>query len=116
MTDDPAEREAVREELETLFAEKTRDEWEATLGDTEAMVAPVRTPAEALDSEAAAARDLIDHSGTVPRVAFPAQSTAKPDEAAGSPPGHGEHTDAVLEAAGYDAARIDDLREDGVIE
>ena len=116
MTGDPAERAAVREELEALFAERTRDEWEAQLGDTEAMVAPVRTPAEALDSEAANARDLIDHSGTVSRVAFPAQSTAEPDGAAGSPPGHGEHTDDVLEAAGYGGDRIAALREDDVIE
>ncbi|AQL44239.1 carnitine dehydratase [Halorientalis sp. IM1011] len=116
MTGDPAEREAVREELETLFAERTRDEWESELGDTEAMVAPVRSPAEALDSEAADARDLIDRSGTIPRVTFPAQSTAEPEGVAGSPPSHGEHTDDVLEAVGYDADRIAALREDGVIE
>jgi crotonobetainyl-CoA:carnitine CoA-transferase CaiB-like acyl-CoA transferase len=116
MTMDPAEREALREELTALSADRTRDEWEAALGDVEAMVAPVHTPAEALDSEHAAARDLLDRSGPVPRVGFPAQCSEGSDRDSGPAPGHGEHTDAVLSAVGYDRDRLDALREDGVIE
>ena len=75
MTSDAAEREALRGELADIFAEQTRDEWEADLGDVEAMVAPVRTLAESLDGERAAARELVDRATGAPRVGFPAQSS-----------------------------------------
>ncbi|MFB6142051.1 MAG: CaiB/BaiF CoA transferase family protein [Halorientalis sp.] len=113
MTDDPAAREALREELAAIFAGRTREEWEAELGDREAMVAPVRTLAESLDGERAAARGLVEREGT-PRIGFPARSSEAAD-AGGPAPGHGEHTDAVLTAAGYEQDEVDALREDGVV-
>jgi alpha-methylacyl-CoA racemase len=116
MSQDPADLADTREELESLFAERTREEWEDALGDVEATVAPVRTPAEAFGSENTEVRELLDYSGDVPRVAFPAKSTAEPNEATGSPPSHGEHTGEVLDAVGYEAERISALRDDGVIQ
>jgi alpha-methylacyl-CoA racemase len=115
MTTDPAELAALREELSDLFAEKTRDEWEAELGSIDAMVAPVWTLGEALSSEHATARGLIDRDTGTPRVGFPAQVSEPPAEIDGSTPEHGEHTDAVLQSVGFDAADIQSLREDGVV-
>ena len=115
MTTDPAERAALREELTDLFAQKTRDEWEAELGDVDAMVAPVWTLGEALSSDHATARELIDRHTGMPRVGFPAQVSEPPAETGGPAPGHGEHTDMVLQSVGFDAADIQSLREDGVV-
>jgi crotonobetainyl-CoA:carnitine CoA-transferase CaiB-like acyl-CoA transferase len=115
MTTDDAEKVALREELEGVFAERTRDEWEADLGDTESMVAPVLTPAEALTSEQFEARGMVEHGDGAPRLGFPARSTAEPESAGGTVPDHGEHTDEVLAEAGYDADAIAALREEGVV-
>jgi crotonobetainyl-CoA:carnitine CoA-transferase CaiB-like acyl-CoA transferase len=116
MTDDPAELAALREEIAGVFAERTRDEWEAELGDVEAMVAPVQTPAESLTGDRAAARDLVEREDGVPRVGFPARSTATAEDGGGPTPGHGEHTDALLREVGYDDDRLADLREAGAIQ
>jgi len=116
MTDDPAELAALREEIAGVFAERTRDEWEEELGDVEAMVAPVQTPRESLESDRADARDLIEREDGVPRVGFPAKSSATPADGGGPTPGHGEHTDEVLREAGYDDERLADLREAGAIQ
>jgi crotonobetainyl-CoA:carnitine CoA-transferase CaiB-like acyl-CoA transferase len=116
MTDDPAELAALRAELEAVFAERTRDEWEAKLGDVEAMVAPVQTPGESLESDRADARGLVRRDEGTPRIGFPAVSSATPDDTGGVVPGHGEHTDDVLGAAGYDEDTIAELRDAGAIQ
>jgi crotonobetainyl-CoA:carnitine CoA-transferase CaiB-like acyl-CoA transferase len=116
MTQDPAELQALREELDAAFAERTRDEWEDALGDVEAMVAPVQRLEETLDSDHAAARELVERGeGQSPRVAFPAQCSEEPERQGGPTPGHGEHTDEVLADVGYDEDERERLREDGAI-
>ncbi|MFB6178358.1 MAG: CaiB/BaiF CoA transferase family protein [Halorientalis sp.] len=115
MTQDLAEREALREEIAAIFATRTRDEWEAVLGETEAMVAPIQRLSEILDSEYAEARGLVERGGATPRVGFPALSSEMPAETGGPIPGHGEHTDAVLEAVGYERTDLEELRERNVI-
>src|SRR6056297_434108 len=102
MTDDPAERAALRVELRELFAEQSRDDWEAELADVDAAVAPVRTLSEALSSDHANARELIERDTGTPRVGFPARISEPPAEADEAIPGHGEHTDEVLRSVGYD--------------
>jgi crotonobetainyl-CoA:carnitine CoA-transferase CaiB-like acyl-CoA transferase len=116
MTEDPAAREALREELEAIFAERTREEWEAELADVEAAVAPVNTPAEALSHPQIEARGLVEQPADAPpRVGFPARSSAEPSSAGGDVPGHGEHTERVLRAAGVDDDELAALRESGAI-
>ncbi|WP_226040159.1 CaiB/BaiF CoA-transferase family protein [Natrinema sp. DC36] len=114
-TDDPAELEAVREELESLFASRSRDEWLETLSD-ETMVGPVCTPAEALEHPQLEARGLIERPADAPpRVGFPAMGSNVPDSHDESVPGHGAHTDALLASVGYDESERADLRESGII-
>ncbi len=109
MTTDPDERLALREELADIFASQTRAEWETRLGDVEAMVAPVHSPAEALSGEQARARELVVEGGSTPRVGFPAIPSDGLPEADESLPDLGEHTRAVLAEAGFDEETISDI-------
>ena len=114
MTGDPAEREALREELEELFAGRTRDEWVEAMADVDAAVEGVYTPEETFEHPQIAARGYVERGDGTPRVGLPlcGSETA----ASGGPtPGHGEHTDEVLEAAGLTEADIARLRESGAI-
>lgn len=113
--DDPALREEVREELSGVFAGRTREEWEALLGDEDVMVAPVRTLAEALESDQARERGLVEQGGSGPRVGFPGRASNGLGEHDESVPELGEHTTEVLAEHGYDEAEIGELREEDAI-
>ena len=114
MTDDPVEREALRDELAALFASRTRDEWTESLGD-ETATAPVLTPAEAVEHPQLAERVIYRPDDAPPRIGFPACGPDLPVDPDESIPRHGEHTDALLREVGYDDADLDRLREDGAI-
>jgi alpha-methylacyl-CoA racemase len=107
MAADPEVRAEVREELAEIFRSRTRDEWEDALGDVEAMVAPVHSPAEALDGEQIRQRGLIEEGGDVPRVGFPAVPSGGLPESDETLPALGEHTAEVLREADVAAEEID---------
>ncbi|WP_222920228.1 CaiB/BaiF CoA-transferase family protein [Natrinema sp. SYSU A 869] len=114
-TDDPAELAAVREELEALFASRSRDAWLEDLSD-ETMVGPVCTPAETVEHPQLEARELIERPDDAPpRVGFPAMGTNAPESRDESVPEHGEHTDELLASVGYDESERDALRESGAV-
>lgn len=115
MSDSAAERAAVREAVADVFAEKTRDEWEAEIGGEETMFAAVNTVSEAIEHPQIEARDLIVEDGP-PRVGFPIRGSEGVPDAAAPAPEQGEHTDAVLQEIGYGSGEIASLREDGVFE
>lgn len=113
MNTDPAAMQALREELESIFEERTRDEWVEALGDKDATVDGVYTPEEAVEAAQFHERGVIQREGR-PRVGFPAILDApERDE---SIPDHGEHTRDVLQGIGYDSTAIEQLREDSVID
>jgi crotonobetainyl-CoA:carnitine CoA-transferase CaiB-like acyl-CoA transferase len=112
MTDDEAELAALREELESLFAGRTRDEWVEAIGDADAAVDGVYTPAEALDHPQVEAMGVVEErEGSLPRVGFPARGEGVPDGPVGGAPGHGEHTVELLREAGLSETDVDDLVE-----
>jgi len=116
MTGDPAEREALREELADLFASRTRDEWVDELAGVDAAVDGVYTPRETLEHPQIAARGYVERPADgAPRVGLPLRGSDIPTDATGGPPGHGEHTETVLMAAGLDAEELERLREAGAI-
>lgn len=116
MTDDDAERAALRDSLSALFAERTRDEWLDLLDTADAAVDGVYTPAEALDHPQIEARGYVERPDDAPpRIGLP---ICGPDVARGrhtDVPGHGEHTDEILGSVGFDPDDLDRLREEGVI-
>ncbi|WP_248909557.1 CaiB/BaiF CoA transferase family protein [Halocatena marina] len=112
MNTDPATMQALREELESIFRERTREEWE-NVGDG-ATVDGVYTPKEAVEAAQFNERGIIRRDvDQAPRIGFPAViDTPEPDE---SIPAHGEHTDDVLRSVGYDQRILEQLRETGAI-
>jgi len=117
LSEDPAVRTALRAELEAVFSERSRDEWVAFLADVDTAVDGVYTPQEALEHPQIEARGYVQRpeDGT-PRIGFPVCGSDVPERNDGDVPGHGEHTELVLESIGYDSAEIDRLRADGAIE
>jgi crotonobetainyl-CoA:carnitine CoA-transferase CaiB-like acyl-CoA transferase len=116
MTGDPAERQALREGLEELFAQRTRDEWVEFFTGVDAAVDGVYTPAETMEHPQIEARGYVERPDDgQPRVGFPARGSEIDHGASTQVPGHGEDTDAVLRDAGFDADAITALRDAGAI-
>lgn len=109
-------------EVERLFAERTRAEWTAFAGEHDCCLEPVLELDEALDSELVRAREMVaelDQPGAQGRVrllGLPVKLSETPGDANRTPgPGLGEHTQAVLEALGYDEAERTQLEETGAV-
>jgi alpha-methylacyl-CoA racemase len=104
----------LRSRFAQVFATRTRDEWAAHFGDSDACVAPVRSFAEAPDDPHLAARGTF---ATVAGVAQPAPAprfSRTPGAVAGPPPERGQHGAAALRDWGFDAAQVAALRAQGL--
>ena len=106
-------------EVEAIFAGRTRDEWRAFASEHDCCLEPVLDVDEALDSELVRAREMvveIDQPGAVNPVrgvGNPVKLSRTPGQVGAPAPSLGEHTDEVLEAAGYSAEEIEALKESG---
>lgn len=129
-TDDPAfQSDQSRADHSAPILERMRD-WCAQRSTTEALAeleragvpaGAVQTPQQALDDPQAAALGLytaVDYPG-LPRPAqvvdLPVRFSAMPAGIRTRPPTIGEHTDAILQELGYDAAAIAGLRSRNVV-
>jgi alpha-methylacyl-CoA racemase len=113
---------AAHAAVEAIFAARTRAEWEAFAAEHECCLEPVLDLDEALSSELVRAREMVVALDQ-PGVAAPVRLLGAPVKLSRTPadcnrlpgPALGEHTEAVLRAAGYDDARISQLLESGTI-
>lgn len=96
---------ALRTELVALFKSRTRDEWEDLLSHKDCCVSAVYSAEEALDHAQVRARNLVDSDSGKPAFRFPIRFSASPCRSTGSPQ-LGEHTQAVLRAAGIGEAEL----------
>ncbi|MEX2228979.1 MAG: CaiB/BaiF CoA-transferase family protein [Dehalococcoidia bacterium] len=117
---DSSKHEEFGEHLTRLFKTKTRDQWFAELKSIDLCVAPVLDLAEALRDPHHRARqmviDVVDPTvGVVRQVGIGPKFSETPGRVRTTAPAPGQHTDAVLGTLGYDAARIAELRERGVV-
>ncbi len=107
---------AAHEQVEHIFKARTRADWEAFAREHDCCLEPVLELDEALDSELVRARKMvveIEQPGaerTVRQLGVPVKLTRTPGEHARLPgPALGEHTEAVLLAAGYTEAEVAEL-------
>ena len=111
-------REALRERLAPIFAEKTNDEWIPLLEAKDILVAPVRSTAEALADPQLEVNEMlveVQHPqvGAMRHVGTPLRLAGTPAPAPTPAPLAGEHTEAVLREAGYADDEIAALRHTG---
>jgi crotonobetainyl-CoA:carnitine CoA-transferase CaiB-like acyl-CoA transferase len=108
-------------EVERIFLERTRDEWQAFASEHDCCLEPVLDLDEALDSELVRAREMVvelDQPGAdrpVRQLGVPIKLGRTPGGVQGPGPALGEHTDEVLAALGYSADDIEALKESGAV-
>jgi alpha-methylacyl-CoA racemase len=116
---DPPGSEA-HAEVERIFVERTRAEWEAFAAEYDCCLEPVLGLDETLDSELVHAREMvveIDQPGAGPvrQLGVPVKLSRTPGRAAGPAPALGEHTADALRKAGYAGDEIEALERAGAI-
>jgi alpha-methylacyl-CoA racemase len=106
-------------EVERIFLERTRDEWQAFASEHDCCLEPVLGLDEALDSELARARGMVlglEQPGAgaeVRLLGVPVKLSRTPGAPAGPGPALGEHTREVLASLGYSDEEIAALLESG---
>ncbi len=114
-----ANRPALFEILEDIFASKPRSHWLPKLHHLPA--GPVRSVGDALNSAEAAARGMLvtvecPGGDTIRIIGSPLNMSGSKLRPYQAPPRLGQHTDAILhERLGYDAEQIAALRKSGAI-
>ena len=113
-----------RDEIMPLIIEvvktKTRAEWIALLDAAGVPCGAIATVEEICESETLKARGMIwemghETAGVVRTIANPIEFTGTKLATPTPPPRLGEHADEILASAGYDAAAISALKDQGVI-
>jgi crotonobetainyl-CoA:carnitine CoA-transferase CaiB-like acyl-CoA transferase len=112
---------ATHAEVEAVFAARRREEWAAFNDVHDCCLEPVLGLEEALASPLFAARGMVvevEQPGVAEPVRLlgtPVKLSRTPGGPAGAGPALGEHTDAVLAEAGYDAEAIAALKAAGAV-
>ena len=113
---------AAHAAVEEIFAARTRAQWEAFASEHECCLEPLLDLDEALSSDFVQAREMVvglDQPGVAEPVRLlgaPVKLSRTPADSNRLPgPALGEHTEAVLRAAGYDDARIAALLRTGAV-
>ena len=109
-------------DVRAIMLTKTRDEWVEFFAQSDICFTPVLTLEEMCDYPQVIARDMIlkiyNVRGTgrdVPLTGVSVKLSGTPGEAKLTFPELGEHTDQVLNQAGYSNEEIANLRENGVV-
>ena len=106
-------------EVERIFMERTRDEWQAFASEHDCCLEPVLGLDEALDSELVRSREMVvpleqpGAAAAVRLLGVPVKLSRTPGAPAGAGPALGEHTTEVLSSLGYSDEDIAALLEAG---
>jgi crotonobetainyl-CoA:carnitine CoA-transferase CaiB-like acyl-CoA transferase len=115
-----AEERQVRDALQAIFRQRTRDEWVAFLADKNVCIGPVNTVEEAFNDPHVRHRQMVmEHEdpelGTVRQAGIGLKLSDTPGRLRHVAPGIGAHTDEVLGQLGYRAEAIAALRQRQVV-
>ena len=113
-------RDEVFDYFRVTFRTKTRDEWFEALKQSDICAAPVYGLDEALNDPQNLARGMVievEHPtlGKIKQVGIGPKLSETPGRVRSTAPLPGQHTDDVLESAGYSASEVAALREKGVV-
>lgn len=112
---DPAAWPPLKEKMAAVFKSKTRDEWCALMAGSDTCVAPVMSLTEAPTHPQNATRGTFAEVGGVVQP-MPAPRFSGTPTAAPTPPARaGADGKAILSELGYDAAKIANLAESGIV-
>ena len=108
-------------EVERVFLERTRDEWQAFASQHDCCLEPVLGLDEALESELVRAREMVVSieqpgvAGPVRQLGVPVKMSRTPGAPQGPGPVLGADTYDVLRAAGYSDEEIAELEQRGAV-
>lgn len=113
-------RPDLEAELETVFQEKTTEEWVELLLDAGVPSGPIRDYAEVCEDPHTLAREMVVEmthpvEGRIRGLGVPVKLSETPGRVRRAAPLLGEHTVEVLDRHGFSAAEIADLREKGIV-
>lgn len=106
---------AMKERLASRFRTRTRDEWEAHFQGTEACVAPVLSPLEALAHPHNVARSTFVEIAGIRQPAPAPRFSRTPSSISSPPEDPGRSTDTALGQWGIEPSRIASLRGAGAL-
>jgi alpha-methylacyl-CoA racemase len=112
---DPDQWPRQKAKIAELFRTRTRQQWCDIMEGSEACFAPVLNLSEAPAHPHNIARNNFVDVDDVTQPAPAPRFSATPSEIGRRPPGNGEHTVSVLQAAGFSATEITRLRKQDVI-
>lgn len=105
--------------MDARFATKTREEWMRILKEAECIFTPIQSLTEVTQDPQAFANQYmieVDHPwGRQKMVGFPWNFSETPAAWRRPAPGLGQHTDEVLQEAGYSREEIESFRKEGAI-
>jgi crotonobetainyl-CoA:carnitine CoA-transferase CaiB-like acyl-CoA transferase len=110
-----AKGEQAKRELAAVFAGRRQSEWVEIFGKVDCCVTPVLTIGEALDDEQLRARGMVVEADGLPHLATPWKISDFEFAIERAAPAPGQHSEEILREAGFDAAAIDKLRQQGII-
>ncbi len=105
----------LKAKLAAIFATRPRDDWDAIMAGTDVCFAPVLSMHEATAHPHNVARNTFaEVGGAIQPMPAPRYSVS-PTDVPRPAPRVGKDTDAILAKLGYDAARIETLRNGGAV-
>lgn len=116
-----SEGEALKAEVQALFAQQPLAHWQARLEPADCCFSPVLRLDEALQHPQVQARGMVRHvvhpsAGTTRQFEPPFRFGAEPGGTGRAAPGLGEQTREILTEVGYEAAEIDNLLAQGTLQ
>jgi alpha-methylacyl-CoA racemase len=106
---------ALKERVADIVRTKPLDEWVEIFDGKDACVAPVLSIPEAMEHPHNVARGTFVEVAGLPQPAPAPRFDRTPPQISGPPAHAGQHTDEILQQAGYDADRIAKLRQLGAV-